>query len=183
MRGVLAIAVLLISASSASWCAAQATSDPALHKRGTASSQTNNSQDQSGPNQAAGQIAGKGPEWSSLPDDASGEYQLDEKGSMVEITIEGGKLSGYVSKILDEETVLTYFFAHAAVHGDQVSFATKQVHGIWYSFEGEIVRGEGRANSELGFYRLKGAWTTHNDTRKSESTVSFKSTPRLGVVP
>jgi hypothetical protein len=181
MRSVLAMGVLLIAASSASWCAAQATSDPALHKRGTANSQTN-SQDQSGPDQVAGQIAAKGKEWSSLPDDASGEYQLDEKGSMVEITIEGGKLSGYVSKILDEETVLTYFFAHAAVHGDQVAFATKQVHGIWYSFDGEIVRGEGRASSELGFYRLKGDWTTHNDTRKSESTVSFKSTPRLGVV-
>jgi hypothetical protein len=179
MRSAPCIAVLLLTASC---CAAQTTTtDPTLHKRGTTSTQSTTTQSQ----QADPGTPKQSGSWSSLPDDAQGEYQLDETGSVVQITIEDGKLSGYVTKVLDEETGLTYFFERAAIHGNQVSFATKEVHGISYSFEGQIVRGDSRANTESGFYRLKGAWTLHDNTHKtqSESNVSLKSTPRSGETP
>ncbi len=179
MKGARWTAVFLLASS---WCAAQqTTTDPTLHKRGTISTQSTSTQAQqtdSGTPKQSGS-------WSSLPEDASGEYQLDETGSVVQITIEDGKLSGYVTKVLDEESVLTFFFTRAAVHGSQVSFATKEVHGIWYSFEGLIVRGDSRASTESGYYRLKGAWTLHDNMHKtqSESNVSLKSTPRTGEIP
>lgn len=179
MKSASCIAVLLLATS---WCAAQTTTvDPTLHKRGTTNPQgtaTQSQQTDPGTPKQSGS-------WSSLPDDAQGEYQLDETGSVVQITIEDGKLSGYVTKVLDEESVLTFFFTRAAVHGNQISFATKEVHGIWYSFDGLIVRGDSRANTESGYYRLKGAWTLHDNMHKtqSESNISLKSTPRSDETP
>jgi hypothetical protein len=123
--------------------------------------------------------------FSTLPSDASGEYLLDEAGSTVEITIDSGKISGYVTKMGDErsdkDTPLTFFFDQAMVQGNRVTFTTKKIHGIWYSFDGGIVRGDPKTGKdENGYYRLEGTWTTHNDTRNAQASekVSLKSTPR-----
>jgi hypothetical protein len=121
---------------------------------------------------------------STLPPDASGEYLLDESGSVVEITVDSGKVSGYVTKMGDEQsdkdTPLTFFFDQCIVDGHQLRFTTHKVHGIWYSFEGSIVHGDPKTGKdENGYYRLEGTWTTHNDTRTAQSSekVSLKSTP------
>ena len=107
---------------------------------------------------------------------------LDETGSVVQITIENGVLDGYISKLTEQQTsALTYFFDRTTIDGDRLTFTTKQVHGIWYSFDGEIVRSDAsRSKQETGFYRLKGTWVTHDEVGKSQSTsmVSLKSTPR-----
>ncbi len=123
---------------------------------------------------------------SQLPKDASGEYLLDEAGSVVQITLEPTQLTGYVTRMgddqSDKDTPLTYFFDQATAQGNTLSFTTKKVHGVWYSFTGTIVRGDaGATRDENGYYRLKGAWTTHDDTRRTETKqqeVSLKSTPR-----
>ena len=151
---------------------AQSTSEPGLHHRvpGTESA-----------NAPAGSPGGKQKGTSTLPPSAQGEFMLDETGSVVQITIENGTLDGYISKVLDGQTAsLTYFFDRTTINGDRLTFTTKQVHGIWYSFDGTIVRGDAASKQETGFYRLKGAWVVHNESDKSQSTatVSFKSTPR-----
>lgn len=113
----------------------------------------------------------------TIPADASGEYELDGKGSIIQITIEHGRLNGYITK-MDHDTALTLFFDHTTVDGNRLSFETKTVHGLHYSFRGTIVRGQAKARSMNGYYRLLGDFTTHYSTGDQTERISLKSTPR-----
>lgn len=154
----------------ASTSLAQTATDPALHHRGDTVSQ--------GQPTASGKQRGT----STLPASASGEYMLDETGSVVQITIDNRVLDGYISKLTEQQTsALTYFFDRTTINGDRLTFTTKQVHGVWYSFDGEIERGDAsHTKQENGYYRLKGTWVTHDEAQRSQSTsmVNLKSTPR-----
>lgn len=114
---------------------------------------------------------------STIPADASGEYELDGKGSVIQITIESGRLTGYVTK-MDHDTALTLYFDHTTVDGNRLSFETKTVHGLHYSFRGTIVRGNAETRSANGFYRLIGNLTAHYRTGLQTERISLKSTPR-----
>lgn len=170
MRIVVAVLVLWVSAAMA-----QTATEPALHHRVPGPNSGNDGTVQPGGPE------GKQKGTSSLPASAQGEYMLDETGSVVQITIENGILDGYISKLTDQQTsALTYFFDRTTINGNQLTFTTRQVHGIWYSFDGAIVRTDVPSKQETGFYRLKGTWVIHDEATKngSTSTVSFKSTPR-----
>lgn len=114
---------------------------------------------------------------STLPDNASGEYAMDDKGSVAQITIEHSRVTGYITK-MEQGAALTLFFDHAAVNGNRVSFVTKSVHGLHYSFEGEIVRGDSTSPSIDGYYRLTGDLKIVRNGAQEIEHVSFKSTPR-----
>ena len=118
---------------------------------------------------------------STLPDEASGEYELDERGPehglVVQITIEQSRLTGYVTK-MEQGTALTLFFDHTTIDGNRVTFTTKTVHGLRYAFAGTIVRGDAETASEAGFYRLAGEWTAYHDGVRETEQVRLKSTPR-----
>ncbi|HTY82649.1 MAG TPA: hypothetical protein VMB19_00445 [Silvibacterium sp.] len=162
-------AVVLLLGSAA--CFAQETTSPELHHR------TPGAADPASPGVPSGKQRGT----STLPDSASGEYMLDETGSVVQITVDNGVLDGYISKVVEgQTTALTYFFDRTTIDGNHLTFTTRHVHGIWYSFDGDIVRGDVPTKQENGFYRLKGAWVMHADAGQTQSTsrVSFKSTPR-----
>lgn len=141
---------------------AGAQSAPVLHSRGerSASSQS---------------ALAKG--YSTLPYDASGEYAMDDKGSVAQITIEHNRVTGYITK-MEQGTALTLFFDHAAVNGNRVSFATRVVHGLHYSFVGSIVRGDAISPSMDGYYRLTGDLKIMRNGAQETQHVSFKSTPR-----
>jgi len=163
--------VVVVVLGWASVAVGQATGDPALHHR--TSAQT----DQASASGPTGKQKGN----STLPESATGEYMLDETGSVVQITIDNGVLDGYISQVVEgQTTALTYFFDRTAIDGNHLMFSTKPVHGIWYSFDGTIVRGDVPNKQENGFYRLKGTWVLHADANKTQSTsmVNFKSTPR-----
>lgn len=115
---------------------------------------------------------------STLPDEASGEYELDGAGSVVQITVDENRLVGYVTK-MDQGIPLTLLFDRTTIDGNRLTFTTKAVHGLWYSFEGTIVRGNAASASVTGFYRLIGEWTTYHDGGREIGKVSLKSTPRL----
>ena len=150
----IAVAVLLMWASS---CAAQTATEPALHHR-SAGAETSATAAQ--PGSSAGKLRGS----TTLPDSAQGEYMLDETGSVVQITIDHGVLDGYISKLTDGQTSsTTYFFDRTTINGDRLTFTTKEVHGIWFSFDGAIVRGDADSKEQTGFYRLKGTWVTHDE--------------------
>ncbi|GGH03341.1 hypothetical protein [Silvibacterium dinghuense] len=124
---------------------------------------------------------------STLPDDASGEFEIDGRGSTVEITLEKSRVSGYVTKMGDEgsdkDVPVTFFFTEATVSGHRITFSTKKVHGRWFSFEGTIERGDPQTpRDQNGYYRLLGTWTTHEDVGNQQfhEQVSYKSTPRTG---
>ena len=84
------------------------------------------------------------------------------------------------ARLEGQTTALTYFFDRTTIDGNHLTFTTKPVHDIWYSFDGSIVRSDVPAKQETGFYRLKGSWVMHADAGKTQSTsmVSFRSTPR-----
>ncbi len=121
-----------------------------------------------------------------LPEDASGEYMLGRPGEFIEITIQFGDLSGYISRLGDGEsdqgTPLTFFFDQTSLRGQQLSFTTRQVHGVWYSFTGTIQRGTGKTREDDGYYMLVGELLEHDTARKTEirRTVALKSGRQLG---
>ncbi len=120
---------------------------------------------------------------STLPEEASGEYELDGKGSVVQISIDQNRLTGYMTR-MEQGASLTLFFDRTAVDGSRLSFTTRTVHGLRYSFAGTIVRGDAATSSQTGFYRLVGNLTTIHaaairDAGRETQRVSLKSTPRL----
>lgn len=122
---------------------------------------------------------------STLPEDAFGEYEWGRRGDVIEIALDGGGLSGYISRFGDSEsdngTPLTFFFDRVSARERQVGFTTRQIHGIWYAFEGTIVRGPGLDRGDEGFYLLQGTLTTHDAARGTETqqAVRLKSEPEF----
>ena len=148
---------------------AQTATVPALHHRGDPSTIDHPV------------VVKQGKSNSLIPEDASGAYMLGHPGEVVEVTMQFGDLSGYISRQGDGEsdsgTPLTYFFDKTSFRGQELGFTTRQIHGIWYSFQGTIVRGAGKARDQDGYYLLTGDLIEHNAVQKTESrrSVSLKS--------
>ena len=153
---------------------AQSTSDPSLRHRGDPSTTDHPV------------VVKHGKFNSAIPEDASGEYMLGKPGELVQITMQFGELSGYISRQGDGDsdsgTPLTFFFDKASVQGQEILFTTRQIHGIWYSFDGTIVRGPGKTHDEDGYYLLTGELIEHDAIRRTESrrSVSLKSGRQFG---
>jgi hypothetical protein len=100
-----------------------------------------------------------------LPLEASGEYSLGS-GEKVDVELQPDRLSGFITRFgdraSDEGTPLTFFFATSRLAGQQLAFTTKQVHGVWFSFEGTIVRGSARSRDQQGYYLLEGKLVLHD---------------------
>ena len=88
---------------------------------------------------------------SNLPQEASGAYALSPNpAEVIEIILNGDgdsvRLQGYLTRMgdgqSDQGAPLSFFFARTTVGPTQLSFITRQVHGIWWSFAGTIERGK-----------------------------------------
>jgi hypothetical protein len=110
---------------------------------------------------------------SSLPEDAAGAYALSPNpAEIVEMILNGDgssvRLQGYLTRMgdgsSDRGAPLTYFFARTTVSPTQLTFITRQVHGVWWSFTGTIDRGSAQSNAQKGYYFLNGMLTEHFDT-------------------
>lgn len=143
--------------------AALAQTAPALHSR-----------NKPGPQPANRQAKG----FSTLPETASGEYVLDDHGSVIQITLEHNRLTGYVTR-MEGDTALTLLFDKTSIEGNRLSFTTDTVHGLRYEFRGAIVRGKAPELSSTGYYLLAGELTLDRGTAPALEHVSLKSTPRL----
>lgn len=106
-----------------------------------------------------------------LPLEASGEYTLGS-GEFVDVELQPDRLTGYITRLGDREsdegTPLTFFFATSRLAGQRFSFTTRQVHGVWFSFEGTIVRGNARSRDQQGYYLLEGRLVLHDVASKTE---------------
>src|ERR1700761_7403621 len=106
-----------------------------------------------------------------LPIDASGDYALGSTGA-ISVELQPDRLSGFISRLGDREsdegTPLTFFFATSRLSGQQISFITHQVHGVWWSFEGTIVRGPARTRDQQGYYLLEGRLVMHDVGTQTE---------------
>jgi len=120
-------------------------------------------------------------------DDPSGMYSFLREGEFVQLSLEEGKLSGYVSRFGDGEsdkgTFIDQFFDKASLDGDNLTFTTKTVHGTWYEFSGVVSKAAGKQPAQEGYHVIKGTLIQHmTDANKVDKPrqreVEFKSFPQ-----
>ena len=126
-------------------------------------------------------------EQKTLGDQISGMYTFLREGEFVQITVEAGKLTGFVSRYGDRESdkdaFLDQFFSKGAIDGNKLSFTTKPVHGTWFEFAGEVSRGDGKTPNAEGYWAIRGTLKQYDEdelkhvTAKSRE-VSLKSFPQ-----
>jgi hypothetical protein len=101
--------------------------------------------------------AGSGP---APAEDISGMYTFLKEGEFLQINLDQNGASGYISRQGDLESdrgaFLDQFFSQASVHGHDVAFVTKAVHGVWFEFKGRFDRGAAKTKKEDGYYLLRG---------------------------
>jgi hypothetical protein len=123
----------------------------------------------------------------SPADDPSGIYSFLREGEFVQFAVEGGKVSGYVSRFGDADSdkgqFIDQFFDKAALVGDRLSFNTKTVHGVWYEFTGVITIALGKQPGQEDYRVIKGTLTQHatdagNHDKATRRQVEFKSFPQ-----
>ena len=124
---------------------------------------------------------------SVLPDDGSGLYRFEDSGAGkgsnfgegVELDEQFGDVTGYLTvKAQGGKVPLqAYFLNHIEGGGGDLSFTTKAVHGLSYSFEGKLVRGQGLTRAQDGFYVMQGELITHDESGQTQRrTISLKLT-------
>lgn len=108
--------------------------------------------------------------------DISGVYAFLRNGESIELNLDHGKLSGWVSSFgfleSDNDTLLDRFFEKASVEGGHIYFVSKRIHGCWIEFNGRVERGEGRVRGAEGYYVLTGTLTQY--TTDAEVKVSAR---------
>jgi hypothetical protein len=119
--------------------------------------------------------------------DPSGMYTFLRDGEFVQLTMDEGKLSGYVSRFGDSDSdkgqFIDQFFDKASLDGDHLFFTTKTVHGTWYEFTGVITKTPGKQPAQEGYRVIKGTLVQHiTDASKVDKPrqreVEFKSFPQ-----
>ncbi len=116
-------------------------------------------------------------------EDISGIYSFLKDGEFVQINLEASGVTGFISSHGDLESdrgvFLDHFFSTASVHGHDVSFATKPVHGVWFEFNGRFDRGKAKDKTEDGYYVVRGTLTefvvdADKKTRSQSRETEFK---------
>jgi hypothetical protein len=121
-------------------------------------------------------------------DDYSGMYTFLRDGEFVQITVEDkGSLSGFISRYGDTEsdrdTFLDQFIDSGKLDANQLSFRTKEVHGVRFAFEGTVGRGAAKSMDQEGYYVIRGTLTrfktdVDKKTTQASQKIEFKSFPR-----
>jgi len=125
-------------------------------------------------------------------DQYSGMYTFLKEGEFLQLTIEDGRVTGFVSRYGDQQSdqgaFLNQFFKEGKIEGKKLNFTTKTVHGVWFEFKGAVERGDGKNPGDEGYYLLKGKLTQHttgadNKTTSKSQEVLFKAFPQNLDVP
>jgi hypothetical protein len=118
--------------------------------------------------------------------DPSGMYSFLREGEFIQLTLENGELSGFVSRFGESDSdrgqFIDQFFDKGSLKNDHLTFTTKTVHGVWYFFDGNISKQPGKQPGQEGYRLVKGMLKQHvldatGVDRVSERTVEFKSFP------
>ena len=119
-------------------------------------------------------------------DDISGTYSFLQEGEVLQLTVEDGKLSGYISRYGDSDSdqgqFIEQFFDRTSLEGDRLNFNTKIVHGVGYEFSGVIAIDTGKKVGEEGYRVLRGKLVENSEdangkTKTRQRQVEFKSFP------
>ncbi len=103
----------------------------------------------------------------SSHDAISGMYTFLREGEFVQITVEDGRLSGFVSRYgerdSDRDAFLDQFFSKASLQGNNVTFTTKAVHGTWFEFSGLVGRGDAKTPDKEGYWIIRGTLKQYDE--------------------
>jgi hypothetical protein len=120
--------------------------------------------------------------------DLSGMFTFLKEGELVQLTVEDGKLSGFISRFGESDTdkgqFIDQFFDKTSLVGDHLYFRTRPVHALWFEFDGNLTVTAGKQPGEEGYRLMRGKLTVHTADAKgvehaSEKTVEFKSFPDM----
>lgn len=111
-------------------------------------------------------------------EDISGMYSFVKEGEFLQITLDKNAVTGYISRMGDSDSdngvFLDQFFLKADVQGHDVSFTTRQLHGVWYEFKGRFSRGPGKTKGDDAYYILRGT-LKELTSNNADKTVSSRS--------
>ena len=97
--------------------------------------------------------------------DISGMFTFLREGEFVQLSVEDGQLTGFVSRFGDTDDdkgkFIDQFFDKASLQGDHLTFKTKTVHAVWYEFDGTVTTMAGKQKGEEGYRVLRGKLTLH----------------------
>lgn len=127
-------------------------------------------------------------------EDISGMYTFLRDGEFVQVTVERDKankplVSGFISRYEDgdDSAFLDHLFSKAALDGDHLTFTTKQVHNVWFEFDGTVSRGKAKARADEGYFVIKGKLTQNTTVDKKTTSKSreleMKSFPNVDDEP
>jgi hypothetical protein len=121
-------------------------------------------------------------------DDYSGMYTFLREGEFIQVTVEEGKVTGFISRFgdsdADKNEFLDQFFESGQLESGHLTFTTKNVHGSWFTFDGTLGRGAGKKPEEEGYYVIRGTLirfrsdADKKNTSQDSRRVEFKSFPR-----
>jgi hypothetical protein len=119
-----------------------------------------------------------------IESDPTGMYSFLHDGEFVQITVDAwhapkpdevftvsGFISRYGEETSDKEQFLDQFFSKGSLRGSHLQFTTKQVHGTWYEFKGELKRGPAKSRADEGYYVVTG---TLRENRVREGKTSSR---------
>jgi len=118
--------------------------------------------------------------------DPAGLYSFVKEGESVQLTLDEGELSGYITRFgesdSDKGQLIDQFFSKGSLKDNHLTFATKTVHGVWYEFNGTIEIQPGKAPGAEGYRVIKGTLKQHSQDANGkdsarERSVEFKSFP------
>ena len=120
--------------------------------------------------------------------DISGTFSFLKEGEFVQLSMDDGQLTGFVSRFGDtgddKGEFIDQFLDQATLQGDHLHFNTKTVHAVRYEFDGTISVAAGKQKGDEGYRVLRGKLTEYTSDAKGvehgkERTVEFKSFPDL----
>ncbi|HVP44003.1 MAG TPA: hypothetical protein VMS96_11260 [Terriglobales bacterium] len=134
---------------------------------------------------AAAMFAQQAPPSQQAPADLTGMYTFLQDGEFVQLSVQDGRLSGFISRYEDGEKSLfvDQFFSETTLNGMELSFKTKIVHGVWFEFKGGVERGPGKTRAEEAYYVVRGTLVRYTEDANKKATAqtreaSFKSFPQ-----
>lgn len=118
-------------------------------------------------------------------DDYTGQYNFLRDGEYIQLIVQHGELSGWVTTFgfldSDRDEKIDRFFKQATLHGTELYFITKPIHGSWLEFSGHIERSRDVATrTKEGYYQLIGTLTEYTSDEQNKVSaqsrqVDFKS--------
>lgn len=113
-----------------------------------------------------------------FPPEAAGFYRFHDDAQGVRIVSHGGEISGYLLKLgkgtIDKDMVLGYDFSEVAGTRNQLYFTTRQVHGVWYGFEGKVVQHGSLKQEDQASYTLQGTLTEHDEAQQTTQSAAIR---------